>query len=65
MTDILSLSEMKAIWDANDDSFGMMKDAAKIGYNKGRIAEAEKHDAALAAVNCVCNFSKQVKGESK
>jgi hypothetical protein len=53
--DILSLYEMKAIWDANEDSFGMMKDAAKIGYYKGRIAEAEKNDRAQLRMQAIKN----------
>lgn len=52
--DILSLFEMKAIWDKGEDTFGMVQEGARIGFEKGRIAEAEKHDAMLAAVNCVC-----------
>jgi hypothetical protein len=61
--DILTAKELVIIWNRNDDSFSMMQDAARLGFEKGRIAETEKNDKELAAVNCACNSSRKLRNE--
>lgn len=59
---IITIQEIKSVWDGYDDVLDMIKAAAQIGFEKGRIAQLREDNAELNAVLHVVDAQAQKTG---